>query len=127
MYSFIRRYGTAGTLQFPLHEVGSSDLATGSTFVAGDVKLSKDGGALANVAALPAESPAGSGLYVLTLSAAELSAARVTVVIIDQTSPKDFDNRVLRIETYGNPAAQHPYDPGAAPTGITVEMTETRA
>ena len=126
MGAFIRRYATAATLQVPLQEAGSLDPATGATFVAGDVKLSKDGGALANVATLPVESPAASGLYTLSLSAAEMSAARLTVLIADQTVPKDFENRIILLETFGHASAQHPYDPGAAPASVTVEMTETR-
>ncbi len=53
------------------------------TIAAGDFQVSKDGGALVNLATLPTVSPAGSFLVRVELSAAEMSGAKVNIVGID--------------------------------------------
>lgn len=69
------------------------------TIAAGDFKVSKDGGALANLNTLPAVTPAGSVMVKFTLSATEMTADNVTVVGIDQTSPKEWADFALNIVT----------------------------
>jgi len=69
------------------------------TIAAGDFKVDKDGGGLANLATLPSVDPAGSVLIKVTLSAAEMNADVVTFVGIDQTSPKEWTDFVLSIPT----------------------------
>ena len=69
------------------------------TIAAGDFKVDKDGGGLTNLATLPSVSPAASVLVLLTLSATEMTADTVTVVGIDQTSPKEWADFVLSIPT----------------------------
>jgi len=69
------------------------------TIAAGDFKVDKDGGGLANLATLPSVDPAGSVLIKVTLSAAEMNADVVTFVGIDQTSPKEWADFVLSIPT----------------------------
>lgn len=69
------------------------------TLAAGDFKVSKDGGALANLTTLPAVSPAASVVVTLSLSATEMTADRVTVVGIDQTSPKEWADWAISIPT----------------------------
>jgi len=49
------------------------------TLAAGDFKVSIDGGALANPATLPSESPAGSGIVKVILSAAEMTGDRIAL------------------------------------------------
>lgn len=75
------------------------NIKTTPTLAAGDVKVSKDGGALANLNTLPSESPASSGLVTLLLSATEMTADMVTVRFVDQTSPKEWSDFVLSIPT----------------------------
>lgn len=53
------------------------------TLAAGDVKVSKDNGALANLATLPVVTPAGSKIVKVSLSANEMNADRVTVQFSD--------------------------------------------
>lgn len=53
------------------------------TLAAGDVKVSKDNGATANITTLPAESPASSGILQVDLSATEMTADLVTVIFRD--------------------------------------------
>ena len=69
------------------------------TLAAGDVKVSKDGGALANLNTLPSVAPAASVLVTMLLSATEMTADMVSVVFVDQTSPKEWADFVLSIPT----------------------------
>lgn len=53
------------------------------TLTEGDVKVSQDGGALANLTTLPVVSPAGSVLVLVELSSEEMDADLVTVLFSD--------------------------------------------
>ena len=67
------------------------------TLVAGDVQVSKDGGAFVNLAALPTVIGAGKAVTV-ALSAAEMTADRIVVLFSDQAGAEWQDKLVL-IET----------------------------
>lgn len=69
------------------------------TIAAGDFKVSIDGGALTNLSTLPSVSPAGSVLILITLSSSEMNGDVISVVGIDQTSPKEWADFVLSIPT----------------------------
>ena len=69
------------------------------TIAAGDFKVSKDGGALANLATLPAVEPASSIWVKVTLSATEMNADTVAVQAIDQTATKEWADFALCIPT----------------------------
>ena len=69
------------------------------TIASGDFKVDKDAGGLTNLDTIPSVSPAASILVLLTLSATEMNADVVTVVGIDQTSPKEWCDFVLSIPT----------------------------
>jgi hypothetical protein len=69
------------------------------TIAAGDFKVSKDGGALADLATLPAVGPAASIWVLITLSATEMTADNVAVQCIDQTSPKEWADKAFCIVT----------------------------
>lgn len=69
------------------------------TIAAGDFKVDKDAGGLTNLSTLPSVSPAASVLVLITLSATEMNADVVTLVGIDQTSPKEWGDFVLCIQT----------------------------
>jgi len=75
------------------------DFKSSPTIAAGDFKVSIDGGALTDLATLPTVSPAASILVLLTLSASEMNGDVITVVAIDQTSPKEWADFVLSIPT----------------------------
>jgi len=104
----LREYGVATTVDTGIRLAGTTDLAITSdwTPASGDVKVSKDGGALANITTLPSFS-SGTNLEI-DLSATEMQAARVTVHIVDQDVTKVVDDMVVVIETYGNASAEHP-------------------
>ncbi len=69
------------------------------TIAAGDFKVDKDGGGLNNLTTLPSVDPAGSVLVKITLSNTEMNADVVSIVGIDQTSPKEWSDFVLSIPT----------------------------
>jgi len=69
------------------------------TLGVGDFKVDKDGAGLENLDTPPSVSPAGTVLVLLTLSATEMNADVVTIVGIDQTSPKEWCDFVLSIPT----------------------------
>lgn len=69
------------------------------TIASGDFKVSKDGGALANLTTLPSVEPASSVLVKITLSATEMNADNVVVVGIDQTATKEWADFILSIPT----------------------------
>lgn len=69
-----------------------------ATLAAGDVKVSKDGGALANLTTLPVVTPAASVLVQVDLSAAEMTADIVTVVFQDAAGA-EWDDLLLVIPT----------------------------
>lgn len=61
---------------------GGSLVAT-PTLAAGDFKVSIDGGALADLATLPTNTPAGSGMVKITLSTSEMNGDNITVKCVD--------------------------------------------
>ena len=71
------------------------------TIASGDFKVDKDAGGLTNLDTIPSVSPAASVLVLITLSATEMTADVVTLVCIDQTSPKEWCDFVLSIPTTG--------------------------
>lgn len=86
--------GVALTFDMVLLTAGTTTWKTTPTIAAGDFKVSKDGGALANLTTLPSESPAGSGIVAVALSATEMTADRVTVKAHDAAGAEWDDNGV---------------------------------
>ena len=72
---------------------------TNPTLAAGDAKISLDGAALANLTTLPAVTPAGSSIVKVTLSQAETNADNIVVVLADQTSPPEWCDFVVNLQT----------------------------
>lgn len=69
------------------------------TLASGDVKVSKDGGAFANLATLPAVTPAAGVAVAVELTGTEMNADQVTIVFSDQTSPPEWCDYALTILT----------------------------
>lgn len=69
------------------------------TIAAGDFKISKDGGAFANLATLPTVTPSSSVSVKLDLSATEMTADNVLIVWVDQTTTKEWADGWLEINT----------------------------
>lgn len=68
------------------------------TLAAGDVKVSIDGGALANLTTLPVVTPAASVLVKVDLSAAEMNGDNIAVVFIDAAGA-EWDDVIATLQT----------------------------
>ena len=64
------------------------------TLAAGDIQISKDGGAFSNLSALPAVTPAGGRSVKVVLSVDEMTADNVAVVFSDAAGAEWFDKEV---------------------------------
>ena len=80
--TFTGEYGVSRSFEFPLYGADDNGVDT-AVCVAGDIKISKDGGAFANTTNLFASS--GSWIYSITLTAAEMRAGVIRISIIDQS------------------------------------------
>ena len=97
-------YATPATIQFDL--LSSSGLpAAGLSFVAGDLNMIRDGVGPIEASNLPVDE--GLGIYSLGLTGEELAGARISIAIIDQTSPAAWLTKLIHVETYGASGAQH--------------------
>jgi len=75
-------------------QADTKTLQANPTLAAGDVKVSKDGGALANLTTLPAVTPASGKAVKVTLSATEMEADNLTVVFADASGAEWCDQLV---------------------------------
>ena len=69
------------------------------TLAVGDVKVTIDGAALANLSTSPIVSPASSIWVNLTFAASEMNGDVIGVQCIDQTSPKEWLDLAFAIPT----------------------------
>jgi hypothetical protein len=97
---FNKKYGVAVTdAFFTLTAPAATDsdrLVSDITFAAGDVKVSKNGGAFANVATLPTILENG---YLLQLSATEMEADEIDVVLKDAAGGPLWRDKHIHIDT----------------------------
>jgi hypothetical protein len=100
---FVRQYGVATTINFCLWLTDATALQPAAVAATGDCKIMKDEGAEANTTNLFIDE---GNCYALTLTAAEMTAARITISCIDSPT-KAFLDKAMKIETYNNPNAQH--------------------
>jgi hypothetical protein len=129
MSAFLRKYntgitaGTAQSIKIPMIKRAVVDFAVGAdwTPAAGDVKVSKDGGAAANIATLPAAVAMGNTAYwEFVFSATELSCGTLVVTVADAAT-KAVEDQSFIIETYGNASAMYAADLSLAnlPANVT--------
>lgn len=114
---YTRAYNTATTIDFILYKLDGTGLKTDAVSATHDIKIMKDEGAEADTTA-DAFTDRGQG-YSTTLTATETTAARITLYIVDQSSPQVWLDKCLIIETYGNASAQFP-DQSAALLATTI-------
>lgn len=74
---------TAYRFTISLYARSDNQIDIAPTLAAGDVKVSKDNGATANITTLPVETPASSGILQVDLSATEMTADLVTIIFRD--------------------------------------------
>jgi hypothetical protein len=110
--AYLNKYGVARKIRIPLLKAGSTNHAVSADWTpsAGDVKISKDGGAAANVTNLPTAIAMGnSTIWEFSLTATEMQAAQVNVTVGDSAT-KAVEDDGFDIETYGNASGQHAFD-----------------
>lgn len=103
-------YGVADHLYKPMPKQGTTDFANSAdwTPAAGDVKISKDGGAAANVTNLPTALVMGNvSLWDFSLTATEMQARKIRITVGD-TATKAVQDNAFEIDTLGNASAQWP-------------------
>lgn len=109
---FESKYGVARHIYINITKAGSANHAVSAdwTPAAGDVKISKDGGAAANVTNLPVAIAMGnSAIWDFSLTATEMQAAQINITVADSAT-KAVDDTGYVIVTYGNASAQHAVD-----------------
>lgn len=119
---FLSKYGVARHIYIPVIKRDVADYAVSGdwTPAAGDVKISKDGGAAANVTNLPSAITMGNtAMWDFSLTAAEMQAAQIVVMVADSAT-KVVEDQTFIIETYGNASAQHELDIDAAQVAANV-------
>jgi hypothetical protein len=87
--AFLSKYNTARHIYIPIIKRGVVDFAVSADWTpsAGDVKISKDGGAAANVTNLPTAITMGNAaMWDFSLTATEMQAALVQVTVADATT-----------------------------------------
>jgi len=101
IFYFDRKYGVEDAVTFVIPDVASSSsdrfINAASPFASGDVKISIDGGAVANTSNLPVRI-GSTPLFSLTLTAAELQGSEIDVYLVDQNGPAWRDT-LLKIRT----------------------------
>jgi hypothetical protein len=121
--SFLRKYatGAGADLYLPIVKRAVVDFAVGAdwTPAAGDVTISIDGGAAANIGTLPTALTMGNGaVWKFVFTNAELTGKYIAVTVVDSAT-KAVEDQSFMIETYGNASALHPFDLGSASTPQT--------
>jgi len=92
--------GTAWSTDVVLEDALNPGFAkVNPTLASGDVKVSKDNGAKANLATLPSVSPASSEIVTTALDSTEMNADKVTVIFHDQTVPAEWSDYAFTILT----------------------------
>lgn len=118
--SFSRKYNTllvaATAIYLPMVKRGVVDFAVSAdwTPAAGDVKVSLDGGAAANITNLPTAITMGNtAMWQFILTAAELSCKQLLVTVADSAT-KAVEDTMFMVETYGHASASYAADFSAA-------------
>ena len=103
----LRKYGEEATVDFSLFETDGVDFKTDAVSATGDITLNRDE---AGAETLDADAFVDEGTgYSLVLSAAEMTAKRIHVHIVDQGTKAWLDTGFV-VETYGNASAMHIFD-----------------
>lgn len=118
----LRKYGVQTDIYFPLIKRAVIDFAVSAdyTYAAGDIKISKDGGAAANSTNSPSAITMGNtAIWKLTLTATEMQAAKIVLTLADSAT-KVVEDQAILIVTYGNASAEHEFDLDNAAPNVTV-------
>lgn len=84
-----------------LEDYPTSDALGSATLASGDWTISKDGGTFANLTTLPAVTPAATKQVKLALSEAELDCGWITILGVDQTTEKEWEDICITARIVG--------------------------
>lgn len=118
----LKKYGTATHVYIPIVKRAVVDFAVSAdwTPAAGDVKISKDGGAAANVTNLPTAIAMGNtAMWDFSITATEMEAAFVIITVADSAT-KAVEDQAIIIQTFGHASADLVFDLGTAMSGQAV-------
>jgi hypothetical protein len=120
-------YGAAYTFRAPIVKAGSTDYALTANWTpaTGDVKISKDGGAFADIATPPSFIGSSAALN-WSLSATECEATEIVIQVIDQDVTKAVQDQFFRLQTTKASALQVGVPQAvqsAGDTAITLDAT----
>ena len=118
MAVFLRKYGTGtgADIWIPVIKRAVVDGAVGAdwTPASGDVKVSIDGAAVANIGTLPVALAAGNtAWWKFVFADSELQGKRIMVSVSDSAT-KAVEDQYFIVETYGNASAMYQADLSAA-------------
>lgn len=91
-------YSRSKTYYTILLTAGSRNAKDNPTLAIGDVKISKDGGALNNITTLPTVSPASGAQVQITLTASECQAKHIMIRFKDQTATAEWEEQTIVLE-----------------------------
>lgn len=102
VYQYLAKYGTQTTFRYCVETPASTGsdqfLSAAVPWIAGDVTISKDGGAFANVGTLPSRL-GSTPLYELTLTATEMQATEINVILRDAAGGPLWRDCHLQVKT----------------------------
>lgn len=109
MSDILFKYAVADAFELPLIDAGATDYESSPlTFATGDIKLTKDGAALANTDATDT-THLGEGLYTQVVNSADDTCKRGVFKFVDQTATKEWEDDSQRFWTYGHGSAQYTF------------------
>jgi hypothetical protein len=79
--------------------VDTARFKSNPTLASGDAKISKDGGAFANLGTLPTVTPASGKAVKIELTNTEMNADSVVILLSDQTDPPEWADFMISIPT----------------------------
>lgn len=116
-----RQYGVETTIYFPVFDSNSPWALYESALAAGDVLIAKN----TKAAVATTNNAVDRGkTHSVTLTATEMAAKDIGLLVQDQTSPAVFGDNMILVETWGDPNSGYPIVFDANYPGV--QMTETR-
>lgn len=104
-------------------QADSDVMQVNPTLATGDVKVSIDGGSLANIATLPTVSPAGGKLVLVSLSASEMNGSDIAVIFSDAAGD-EWTDVVVHLKTEAGLVGGTVNDVSATATSFVTTLTE---
>ena len=95
-----------------LEDYNTGDIRDNPTLASGDVKISLDFGTFANLATLPDVEPNSTRQVRIQLAEAELDFVIATILFVDQTLEKEWEDLALHLFTRPNPVIKVATDGG---------------